>query len=367
MKKLISLLLSAVMAFSVTGAYFNVYAEEASSLTVIVTGTQANETVKLALDEINDERLGQGGAALETDKQLTKVARLAAEKAMLHVDSDFTLPSGLPFSLMLPEINQTAFAASALLENSETETVKEKLSQFLNIYDSALSIGAAVFICNNTVVFFAVCSTVPAGEIETNFNTQIVTYRETVLRSYLNQGIIDLSPVKNGKYNLSMRVSGSGYSSDMFDVAASDVVYRSSNANIFKIKGTNGYAKKTGTVTVTSYTKDGKVLIQGKLPCNATTISPVITFLKSQKKKQATVKWSKNITNANGYQLQYGTNKKFKNAKTIIIKKRKTVSKIIKKLKSGKKYYFRVRAYVDQGENEKLFTPWSAKKSVKIK
>lgn len=69
---------------------------------------------------------------------------------------------------------------------------------------------------------------------------------------------------------------------------------------------------------------------------------------------------------ASGYQIQYGTNKKFKNAKKITIKKCKTTSKKITKLKKGKKYYFRIRAYKTQGK-KKVYGAWSNAKNIKVK
>ncbi len=62
--------------------------------------------------------------------------------------------------------------------------------------------------------------------------------------------------------------------------------------------------------------------------------------------KSFTAKWKKQTAQTTGYQLQYATNSKFtKGKKTITIKSAKTVSKKIKKLKAGKKYYVRVRTY----------------------
>ena len=59
---------------------------------------------------------------------------------------------------------------------------------------------------------------------------------------------------------------------------------------------------------------------------------------------KVTVKRDKN---ASGYQIQYSTSKKFKKkkTKTIILKKNKKTSKVIKKLQTGKKYYFRARSF----------------------
>ena len=101
-------------------------------------------------------------------------------------------------------------------------------------------------------------------------------------------------------------------------------------------------------------------------------ILPKKTSLSSVKgsKKALNVKWEKQSTQTNGYQLQYSKNSNFKNAKTTTVTKNKTTSKKISKLSSKKKYYVRIRTYKNvkiNGKNTKLYSSWSGKKSVKTK
>lgn len=84
--------------------------------------------------------------------------------------------------------------------------------------------------------------------------------------------------------------------------------------------------------------------------------------VKSKKKKQILVKYKK-IKNASNYQICYSTNKKFKKAKKILTKASK---KTIKKLKSKKTYYIRVRAIKKNGA-KKLYGTWSKTVKVKVK
>ena len=79
-------------------------------------------------------------------------------------------------------------------------------------------------------------------------------------------------------------------------------------------------------------------------------------------KKSFTVKYKKQ-TSGSGYEIQYSTSSKFKSAKTVKISNSKTVSKTVKKLKSKKTYYVRVR--VTKGSSYK--SSWSAVKKVKVK
>lgn len=83
-------------------------------------------------------------------------------------------------------------------------------------------------------------------------------------------------------------------------------------------------------------------------------------------KKQMTVTWKRD-KKANGYQITYAQSKNFKKAKkNVIINKNKTTKKVIKKLKSGKKYYVKVRAYKKSG-NKKIYGAYSKVKTVKVK
>lgn len=92
---------------------------------------------------------------------------------------------------------------------------------------------------------------------------------------------------------------------------------------------------------------------------------------KAQKGKKLNVAWKKD-SKANGYQLQYCMDRKFKKgAKSVIVKTNKTTSKTVTKLKKGKRYYVRVRSYKNikkNGKSQKLYGEWSSvKRSAAIK
>lgn len=101
---------------------------------------------------------------------------------------------------------------------------------------------------------------------------------------------------------------------------------------------------------------------------NTETVKPKKTSIKklSKGKKKFTVTWAK-VSGVKGYQIQYSSDKKFKkNNKNVTVTKQKTTKATVKKLKSKKKYYVRVRTYKTVN-GKKIYSSWSKVKSVKTK
>ena len=90
-----------------------------------------------------------------------------------------------------------------------------------------------------------------------------------------------------------------------------------------------------------------------------------LTAVKNIKGKKLQITWKKNAKAA-GYEVQYATSAKFKSAGTVTVKSAKTTKTVIKKLKKGKKYFVRVRAYVTAGSGKK-YSKWSSVKKAVIK
>lgn len=100
------------------------------------------------------------------------------------------------------------------------------------------------------------------------------------------------------------------------------------------------------------------------------TSAPEATSIKGRIKAKSRgflVKWKKQ-TDADGYQIQYSANKKFKKKGTKMktVKKPSLTKLTVKKLKSGKKYYVRVRTYKTMN-GVTLYSGWSKAKTVKVK
>lgn len=82
-----------------------------------------------------------------------------------------------------------------------------------------------------------------------------------------------------------------------------------------------------------------------------------------RKKKSLKIKINK-VKTAKGYQIRYSTTKSFKKYKT---KNTKRLNYTIKKLKSNKKYYLKVRAYVLNEKGKKMYGRFSEVKKVRTK
>ena len=88
-----------------------------------------------------------------------------------------------------------------------------------------------------------------------------------------------------------------------------------------------------------------------------------ITSAKNSKSKQILLKYKK-VSSVKGYQISYSMDKKFK--KAVTKKNTAKTSYTIKKLKKGKTYYVRIRAYKVDSTGGKVYGKYSSVKKVKI-
>ena len=92
---------------------------------------------------------------------------------------------------------------------------------------------------------------------------------------------------------------------------------------------------------------------------------PAVSSVTNSAASKMTVKWGKNAK-ANGYQIQYSTDKAFKSGnKAVTVTGASTVYKVIGSLTKGKTYYVRIRTYKTVG-SAKYWSVWSSARSVKI-
>ena len=102
-------------------------------------------------------------------------------------------------------------------------------------------------------------------------------------------------------------------------------------------------------------------------PVNNDVKNPSTTKIRKVKSKKRTLKvtWEK-VKEATGYKIQYSLKKNFKKSKIKTVKKASTTSLTIKKLKSKKKYYIRIRTYKIVG-GKTYQSNWSKAKAKKTK
>ena len=91
---------------------------------------------------------------------------------------------------------------------------------------------------------------------------------------------------------------------------------------------------------------------------------PVIKKVKAGKKK-ATITWKK-VGGAQGYEIYRSTKKNGKYAKVKTINNASTVKTANTKLKKGKTYFYKIKAF-NTVDGQKVYTGFSAVKKVKIK
>ena len=136
------------------------------------------------------------------------------------------------------------------------------------------------------------------------------------------------------------------------------------NSSNYTVKYSNG-CKNIGTYTILVLFKgnyDGMLSTQFKIVPKNTKITKTIGT-----RKGITVRWKKLSSRlTSGYQIQYSTNKSFRNAKIITKKGYGNSSLTIKRLKAKRKYYIRIRTYKTvSGKN--LYSAWSAAKYARTK
>ena len=114
------------------------------------------------------------------------------------------------------------------------------------------------------------------------------------------------------------------------------------------VKGKGSYGKYSGTAAFKINLKKTK-----------------LSSAKSTKRKTFTIIWKKTGGNS-GWQVQYSLNKKFRSGVRTVNLKANNTKLTVRKLRSRKNYYIRIRGY-KKVNGEMMYSSWSSVKSVKIK
>ncbi len=145
--------------------------------------------------------------------------------------------------------------------------------------------------------------------------------------------------------------------------------YKSSNTKVVKVSPA-GKVTISGTgMAVITITASETESYQSQTAAVTITIQPkkaVLKKLSSAKKKSLKITWKKD-KKASGYEILLATDKKFKkNKKKITVNSYKTTSKTVKKLKSKKIYYVKIRSY-KKVNGKKIYGAYSKVLKLKVK
>ena len=169
-----------------------------------------------------------------------------------------------------------------------------------------------------------------------------------------------------GIYQSSYDVSV-GQSFTLKPEAKGKITYKTSNKKVATVNSKGKVTVKgTGKATITVTAKATSTYNKGvkKITVYGVPKKPEMKKLTAGKKK-FTVQWKKD-KKADGYHVQYSTDKKFKkNIKSVNVSKKSTKA-TVKKLKKGKTYRVRTRSY-KKIDGKKYYSGWSKMKSVKVK
>lgn len=193
-------------------------------------------------------------------------------------------------------------------------TMKQQKRNKLNLFNNLQWLNKDLFIMNKSLFLFT--------------NTY---YWLNVFSSYAKQNNTS-TVTKNTFQKYNIKLSKTSYTYDGKTKKPSVTVKDSKGNKINKKYYTISYSK--GKKNVGKYTVTIK--FKGKHSGKYTktfTIKPKGTSISKLTAKEAgfTVKWKKQATQTTGYQIQYSTSSKFKDAKTVTISKNKTTSKSIYK------------------------------------
>ena len=126
------------------------------------------------------------------------------------------------------------------------------------------------------------------------------------------------------------------------------MTYKSSNTKVVKVGKKTGKVTVKGvgkaTITITSAANDTYKKATKKVTITVTPKKVASVKAKAQSGNKVKLSWKK-LGGVTGYQVQYAAKKNFKGKKTVTVKGAAKKSTVLKKLKKGKTWYIRIRAY----------------------
>ena len=359
--------------------------------TVIIEATCDYDKASEELDLLNDEREDEGLSELTMDADLQEAAMERAVELSLNFShtrpngtSCFTINSGI-YAENVAAGYSTASAVTNGWMNSSGHKANMLGSSYTRVGIGCVKVGSITFWVQDFGKGTASAATTTGSfsqmyTIDIDYDT--VTFEGSGFNLNLSQE--DPEPLTTGEtYDLHVGILNAGWSGTYAHTSGTGYTWESSDTSVITVDSEgNVTAVGTGEATITavsvggwSWTKTFSVTetedAQEEDSSGSTgTVSQTkpgrvaIASLKSTAKKKATVRivWKSSRTKSAKYQVAYrvkGTKKWTK-----VTSANKKV--ILKKLKSGKKYQVKVRAFT-KSNGTRTYGKWSAIKTVKIK
>ena len=200
--------------------------------------------------------------------------------------------------------------------------------------------------------------TVTDGDKVLQEDTDYTTYYGN--NTYVGTGYVNVKGIGNyvGNFRMEFVISSSSNGSGSASGGSSD--YDTSSGDSSDYDTSSGGNDSGNRGSSGSESRPGSVTDINNLRPSATSIK------KLQKgKKKITVKWNY-VADADGYELEYSTDRYLFPCKTKKVSGTYKSSVTLKKLKSNKKYYVRIRSYKYSG-GRKIYSDWSKTKKAKTK
>ncbi len=410
-KKLISLILSAVMLFTILGGTVTSYADTKTNVSVSVKYEQT--MARSILPMINEFRTGKDAwymaennkdkvvcsnlSKLKYDYDLEKVAMQRAAELALTVNhvrpdgtdwqyayDDFKLYDN--YQLTDEEQNEAVDGKFSIINgenvaagNNTAETVhkawREDGKDYIyqghrrNMLNSKFKyVGIACVRVNDVLYWVEEFSNVSTNltktaAVDTTKNVTVKVSDSMIKSCTLSAAKSSMSLI-SGKTASLPKVTAQLTLRDYWNPFVSSikvtpsVTYKSSNSGIAAVSGSKVTAKTPGKTSVTARAFGKSVSIAFTATLNPTSIKSLSAVANGFK-----ITWNK-VSETTGYQIQYATRSDFGNAATVYGGATNTLSKTITGRAAGKKYYVRVRTYRTLANGSRIWGAWSPAKAV---
>lgn len=197
--------------------------------------------------------------------------------------------------------------------------------------------------------------------------------------------IVPATMTKDGSYTINCSICKTNSTSKILKIGtvslSQSIISYDGNVKTpsVTVKNSKGAALKKGVAYNVTYPSGRKnvgtykvtVNFIGKYSGTKTLVFKIIpkgTVLKSVTacKGGFTAKWNKQDVQAKGYQIEYATDKNYKNFTVVTITDNKKLERTVTGLKQNTTYYVRVRTYLI-GQKTKYYSNWSSTVTVKTK